>query len=71
MNKENNKLSDEIISTYRIQIFNEEMLINNNTFINIESPYKISESESCFTIRNDKVSVSLWKGIRLMHITVL
>jgi len=44
----------------------------NGLYINIEvnKHYYIVENPSCYTMKNGKVSVSLWKEIKNVHITV-
>lgn len=38
--------------------------------IDIDDEFTISETESCWNIKNSKVIVSLWKGRNIRHITV-
>lgn len=63
-------LSKEIKTRYEIERTKDKITIHKPAYITVND-YKIRKNkDTCYTIENDYVSVTLWIGITSMHITV-
>jgi len=69
-NEENKKLSKNVIEKYNIKFAPNELLLSGDVFINIDTPYSISETDVCFTIENKLVSVNIWKRFKIVQVIV-
>ena len=67
-----NRISKRIIDMYDINIGNEQITVQNPSYINIyiDNRFKIVNTEHVIRISNNRVSVTLWKRNKIMHITV-
>lgn len=67
------KFTPEIIQMYGISVHEDRMLcisLPNFIGINIETITEIEDSEVCFKIRTDAVSIALWKSTIMTHTTI-
>lgn len=65
------KISPEMIEKYSIQTFHEnEISIHIPAYVNIDNPKIERNTKIVLEISNDIVSVTLWKEVHSMHVSV-
>jgi hypothetical protein len=69
----NEGISAEMIDTYYIHCTEQTIHVHQPSYINIEkdAEYHVAENKNRVRICNSKVIVTLWKGSKNMHVTVL
>jgi hypothetical protein len=68
------KISEEIRKKYQIEVYEgqEDVFIHEPTCINISyaKMFEVEEREESFWIENEKVLVTIWKKLKMMHVTI-
>lgn len=63
------KIDQEDIERYDIEIEENKIIINKPVYINIKNPV-IKESDSTYRISTDNTTVTIWKEVENVHITI-
>lgn len=68
-----NLIPEDLLERYAIEEDSGTIIIHEPAYVNIEVNkfFKVVKSEFTYDIENDKVSVSLWRKVHKIHITIL
>jgi len=64
------ELPEYIIKMYMIREYDDGISIHTPAYINIDDEFTLIEREHVYVFETSKISVSVWKDVKNLHITV-